>query len=272
MSFICNNKKAGTTIPGEPYYAKFNDIHANILHRPVVRPSVLSTYFHRSNKVDTHNHSRQNTLKLEKWWVTQSGYFRIATTFLGITVTDAWKCFCHGVKRSHEDKDIGIIEFSERLAYDCLNNNFTTDFGTPSRNLLAMTPQSICSTNFTATMREERTRPRKKLKMTSSLNASKMDIVKDTSTISSPEKTLRSRRIVKKHSLKKTPKSMVDKNGKRIGQKQGLCCFCLEYGSKCGRKTAYYCVDCLDESNDLYMWLCTEKKRQCFALHDQNPS
>ena len=270
LSFV-TTKKAGTTIPGEPYYAKFNDIHANILHRPVVRPSVLSTYFHRSNKVDTHNHSRQNTLKLEKWWVTQSGYFRIATTFLGITVTDAWKCFCHGVKRSHEDKDIGIIEFSERLAYDCLNNNFTTDFGTPSRNLPAMTPQSICSTNVTATTREERTRPRKKLKMTS-LKTSKTDNVKDTSTISSPGKILRSRRIVKKHSLKKTPKSRVDKDGKRIQQKRGLCCFRLGNGSKCGGKTAYYCVDCSNESIDLYMWLCPEQKRQCFALHDQNPS
>ena len=41
----------------------------------------------------------------------------------------------YGVKREHYYKSIGIREFSERLAQDCFNNNFSSDSGTPAKNI-----------------------------------------------------------------------------------------------------------------------------------------
>ena len=57
------------------------------------------------------------------------------TVAMGMTITNYWKLFCYGVKRDHYDKLIGIREFSERLAQDCFNNNFSSDSGTPAKNI-----------------------------------------------------------------------------------------------------------------------------------------
>ena len=54
---------------------------------------------------------------------------------MGITITNCWKLFRYGVKRDHSEKLIGIREFSERLAQDCFNNNFSSDSGTPANNI-----------------------------------------------------------------------------------------------------------------------------------------
>ena len=54
---------------------------------------------------------------------------------MGMTITNCWKLFRYGVKRTHYDKLIGIREFSERLAQDCFNNNFSSDSGTPAKNI-----------------------------------------------------------------------------------------------------------------------------------------
>ena len=55
-----------------------------------------------------------------------------------ITITNCWKLFRYGVKRDHYDKLIGIIESSERLAQDCFNNKFSSDRGTPEKNILPL--------------------------------------------------------------------------------------------------------------------------------------
>ena len=54
---------------------------------------------------------------------------------MGMTITNCWKLFRYGVKRDHYDKMIVIREFSERLAQDCLNNNFSSDRRTPENNM-----------------------------------------------------------------------------------------------------------------------------------------
>ena len=88
------------------------------------------------NEVDSHNKSRQSDLALEKWWVTQCGWLRIGTTVaMGMSINNCWKLFRYGVKRDHYDKLIGIIELSERLAQYCFNNNFSSDRGTPEKNI-----------------------------------------------------------------------------------------------------------------------------------------
>ena len=88
------------------------------------------------NEVDSHNKSRQSDLALEKWWVTQCGWLQLCTTVaMGMTITNCWKLFSYGVKREHYDKLIGIIEVLKRLAQDCFNNNFSSDSGTPAKNI-----------------------------------------------------------------------------------------------------------------------------------------
>jgi hypothetical protein len=83
--------KAGTTKPGFPYEMKFTDGFGNLKVREVERPAVLSDFFLDSNKVDCHNQARQHDLALEEKWVTTDCWFRLATTIVGMNLTDAWK-------------------------------------------------------------------------------------------------------------------------------------------------------------------------------------
>ena len=57
------------------------------------------------------------------------------TVAMGMNITNCWKLFRYGVKRYHHEKLIGIREFLERPAQDCFNNPFSTDRGTPEKNI-----------------------------------------------------------------------------------------------------------------------------------------
>ena len=73
---------------------------------------------------------------MEKFLVTQCGWLRLCTTIsIGMTITNCWKLFCYGVKRNHFNKSISIRELSEKIAVDWFNNPFTTDTGTPAKNI-----------------------------------------------------------------------------------------------------------------------------------------
>ena len=103
LCFVCT-ENAGTTAPGTPYEMKYTDTNGNICIREVERPSIISNFFHNVNTIDVLNHLRQFCLKLEKKWVTQSGYFRIHTTLTGINVVDTMMlCIHHGLlqQQSH---------------------------------------------------------------------------------------------------------------------------------------------------------------------------
>ena len=50
---------------------------------------------------------RKSDIELGKYWVTQSGYLRLATTDgLGMGITDGKLLFCHGISQDSEDKTI----------------------------------------------------------------------------------------------------------------------------------------------------------------------
>ena len=117
-------KNAGSTRPGRPYVAKFPDEYGNVARRMVPRPQIISTYFDNSDKVDAHNHARQYQLALEKRWVTRCAWFRINTTFIGITLTDAWKCAKYQ-SNNPSLKKMTIKEFADRIAWDCTNNRYS---------------------------------------------------------------------------------------------------------------------------------------------------
>ena len=83
---------------------------------------------------------RQSDLSLEKYWVTQSGYFRLATTVtLGMCITYGKLLYCHGVAEGNKDKKISTLEYNNRKFYDCFNNPFTADCVSPAMNLPPIT-------------------------------------------------------------------------------------------------------------------------------------
>ena len=124
LCFLCT-KGAGSTLPGEPYVAKWKDSRGNMMAKHVARPKVISKYFAHSNKVDVHNQSRQSDLALEEHWVTRDGFFRINTSLVGITVVDAWRAYRHHMHPNHRHKDIPLMEFVSVLTKDLLRNKLT---------------------------------------------------------------------------------------------------------------------------------------------------
>ena len=61
----------------------------------------------------------QSDPMLDKYWVTHSGYFRMATTVtLGMVITDVKLLYCHGVAEGNTDKKIKTLECNNRMVYD----------------------------------------------------------------------------------------------------------------------------------------------------------
>ena len=83
---------------------------------------------------------RNSDLALDKYWVTQSGYSRLATTVtLGMGISDGKLLYCHGVAEGNEEKIISTLEYNNRTVYECFNNPFTADCGSPAMNLPIIT-------------------------------------------------------------------------------------------------------------------------------------
>ena len=69
------------------FYCPYN--YYNVSVRPVVSPQFLGRYFNASNSIDNNNGVWNSGLGIEKYWVTQSVYFRHATVvLLGMALTD----------------------------------------------------------------------------------------------------------------------------------------------------------------------------------------
>jgi hypothetical protein len=94
LHFVLTENSGGTG-EGDPYEMKYTDSYGNICTRYVDRPEVVSNFFASSNVIDTHNQLRQDLLQLEKKWMTKNPFFRLATTLIGINVTDAFLLATH---------------------------------------------------------------------------------------------------------------------------------------------------------------------------------
>ena len=83
---------------------------------------------------------QHSDLELEKYWVTQSGYFRLATTVaLDKSITDGKLLYCYGVAEGNVDKKISSLEYNNRKVYYCFNYPFTADYGSPAMHLPPIT-------------------------------------------------------------------------------------------------------------------------------------
>ena len=141
-------KGAGHTEAGKPYEAKWKDENGNTRSRDVFRPEVIAKYFVRSNGIDVHNQTRQGDLRLEKHWVTNDGFFRIATTLFGLTVTDAWKGYTFHLSANHRHKKQGILEFASVLCRDLLENNCSPEIIMEDNSLVLNLTGNINNANI----------------------------------------------------------------------------------------------------------------------------
>ena len=88
----------GSTNPGDTYLSHFPDTYYNISIIPVVHPCILVRYFNTCNYIEKHNKMQKYDLELEKYWVPQSGCFRLAiTVLLGMGITGATLLFFRGI-------------------------------------------------------------------------------------------------------------------------------------------------------------------------------
>ena len=79
---------------------------------------------------------RQSDIAIEKYCLTQSGHFRFSNTVaLGIGITDGKLLFCHCISHQIKDKAISMREYNNSTVYDCFENTFPVDCGSPVLNL-----------------------------------------------------------------------------------------------------------------------------------------
>ena len=104
-----DEKLAGTV--SDPYFSHFPDIYSNVSVCSVFRPHSLGRYFYACNAVDNPNRMRQYYLALDKFWVTQSVYLRLATTVvLGMGIADGEILYRYGVAYVNVDKKISTLD------------------------------------------------------------------------------------------------------------------------------------------------------------------
>ena len=83
---------------------------------------------------------RQSNLVLDKYWVTQSVSFRLATEVeLGMGITDRKLLYCNGVSEGNVGRKISTLEYNNRTVYEFFCDPFTDVFGSPYLNLTPIT-------------------------------------------------------------------------------------------------------------------------------------
>ena len=118
LGFIAT-EGTGVTETGYPYLSRLPDFYPNVSVCPVVRPRLLGIYFNACNLIYNHNMMRHYDLALDRYLVTQSGYFRLSPTVeLGMDITDGKLLYCHGVSEGEVDIKISTLEYNNRTVYE----------------------------------------------------------------------------------------------------------------------------------------------------------
>lgn len=94
------------------WQARFATEAGNQFTRLVAQPDIIARFFKYANKVDSHNHSRQGILRMEKAWVTLDGNQRIFTSLFSQTIVDAWKTMTRQVGQEHPFSSMGVKDFA----------------------------------------------------------------------------------------------------------------------------------------------------------------
>jgi hypothetical protein len=254
---------AGHTEPGLPYEATWIDGNGNRSVRFIERPSVIATYFERSNKIDVSNQMRQFELKLEKTWKTNCGFFRLLTTLIGCNVVDCWRGYRHHCRPQHRHKYIDLMDFTSLLAYDMLHNEANDGSGDVYLNINAHVKHIQTSTPSTSSLSTASSTPQSISPSSTSAHAS------NTSSSTSNNTSIAGHQILdgfaefclnrelmmedmrKRHELVLTTEREKDKStisGMRLCR-----AVCIAPG--CTRKTSKYCMEC-NSGNRSHFWVC----------------
>ncbi|GFH45724.1 hypothetical protein CTEN210_02198 [Chaetoceros tenuissimus] len=236
-----------STEPGDPYVARYKDENGNNRTREVPRPECCSFYFQNSNVIDVLNQLRQHDLRLEKFWVTRDGYFRIITTVFGICVVDCWRGYKHHLSPRHRHKDMDLLDFVSILALDMVKNNCSKTVAERGTLNIGIGDDEI-GVNEIDDDDDETTLGSMRRSVPRNVNISANEL--DISQLSSPTfaSSINIELLLLEHSLKKNDEVKFENERKRMisGQiknvqrqrvKRNRC-------SQCSKRTYYYCAKC----------------------------
>ena len=219
--------------------SRFPNIYSGVYICPIVIPHLLGRYFNACNAIYNHNKIRQYYLALEKYWVTQSGHFILANTVaLGMGITDGKLLYCHGVSEGNVDRKISTLEYKNRTVYDCFNNTFAADFGSPAMHIPPITI-------------DDRPRPHKRAQYTPDLLPTAISIASEiyVSNLTTPPDSTDIPPSGGPNTLHVMKKYMHLEG--RLHR--GYCC--RKHGRKrCYKKTRLYCSTCSDKNNRFYYY------------------
>ena len=103
--FIFSDEGYIRTDTGDICLYCFYDNYSSFSDFLVVYPCIVYSGLNSCNAIYQHNNMCKYDLALEKYWVTQSGYFGIGTTSaLGMGITDAKILFYNGDQEKNSDK------------------------------------------------------------------------------------------------------------------------------------------------------------------------
>ena len=107
---------------------------------PVVSLHLLGRYFNSFNAKVHQNIIQQYYLAQDKYWVTQSGYFRLANiVVLSIDTKYGNLLYCRGVSELNMDKKISILDHNSRTIYIWINIQFSDELVSPNLYLPPIT-------------------------------------------------------------------------------------------------------------------------------------
>jgi len=254
------NEGASSTEPGTPYVAKWMDENGNRRMREVPRPECCATYFQHSNVIDVLNQQRQKELRLEKFWVTTDGFFRLFTTVFGICVVDCWNGYRFHLDSGHRHKNCELMEYVNMLAMDLIHNDESDELEVADDTICipaAGVPVREVNISSTSTVASELTSP-------SPSHPSKSDLI---------SKDAKKMIELAKHQLhlvdaytEVTRKRKSGRTGREVTvqakrRKRFNCRECLGMGVE--KKVSFYCNECEPPSSCMKYWLCHD----CMPMH-----
>ena len=95
-----------STDPGDPYLYYFLESCYAVSILPVLGITTIGIYFNACNAIDNRNRMMKSDPSLEKYWVKQSGYFRLETTMsVDMEITDEKIFSCHGILEHSRERN-----------------------------------------------------------------------------------------------------------------------------------------------------------------------
>ena len=245
--FFVATADAGSTRPGKEYEMKYTDDHGNVCVRLVERPDIISNFFEDSNSIDKHNQSRQFDLALEKCWLTQDPFFRLATTLIGMNVVDTWKLAHYhkllNAPGTKEESKVTIKTFAGMLCHQFATN--TSAFISAPSHPRLLAEISLGATNSSP----------------STLEISDLTTADNKENVHHPIRTLKDNNGLLHHQAQ-YPVG-VSKKGKRRSMTRE-CKLCKEAGGK-KHLVGFYCLTCGESA--AYCCPNSYSDRDCFSVH-----